>query len=412
MHKLMIGASLASLAVAPRAVAMNPRAETVDPAEAFRQLRVAHEGYQARNNARFDEIEAAVDNVLRIGASGQLGGLGDRRPEDPEYSALFASYMRRGEGEVDLRRANAEGFRAQVRAAMSVGTAGDGGYLAPTEWDRQVRQAQAVVSPMRRIATVMTTGVGAFSTVWSNNSWGSGWVGETAARPATTTPTLSSLEFAGGEIYANPAITQRLLDDSSLDLEAWIASQVADEFARQEGIAFISGNGTNKPFGLLTYVDGGAADDRHPGGNLTTVETAAASTIAADDLVGFLYGLAAPYRQGAVWLMNSTTAARIGKLKDSDGAYIWRESFAQGDPAKLLGYPVEIDESMPNVADSALPIAFGNFKRGYLINDRLGISTLRDPFTNKPYVNFYATKRVGGGVLDPNAIRLLKIKAA
>jgi len=274
-----------------------------------------------------------------------------------------------------------------------------------------VRKAQQEISPMRRIAQVVTTGVGAFSTVWSNNAWGSGWVGETAARPETTTPALSTLEFAAGEIYANAAITQRLLDDSALNIESWLSSEIADEFTRQEGIAWISGNGVNKPRGLLTYVSGGASDGVHPGGNLTVVNGGSAATVSADGLVDFAYSLPSPYRQGASWLMSSSTAATIAKLKDGDGNYLWREGYKQGEPATLLGYTVEIDEGMPLVAADALPIAFGNFSRGYLINDRLGVRTIRDPYTNKPFVNFYTTKRVGGGVLDPKAIRLLRIAA-
>ena len=355
-------------------------------------------------------VEAEINDLVRRDAAAGLA-LGDRGiPQDPEYSQTFASYIRTGQGAEDLRNANADGFRAQVQAAMSVGTSSDGGYLAPVEWDRQVRKAQTLVSPMRRLATVITTGVGAFSTVWSDNAWGSGWVGETGARPATANPTLNTLEFASGEIYANVAITQRLLDDAALNLELWLATEISEEFNKQEGIAFLSGNGTNKPFGLLSYVTGGAAAGRHPGGNLSVDQTAGSGALVGDDLVTFSYQLPSPYRQGATWLMNSTTAAAIAKLKDTTGAYIWREGLMVGEPATLLGYPVEIDEGMPAIAASALPIAFGNFKAGYLINDRLGLRTLRDPYTNKPYVNFYSTRRVGAGVLDPNAIRLLKIK--
>lgn len=410
MTKLACLAAL-SLSAAPRAIAMHPRAESNDPNEVLRQLTAGFNDFRQRYDSRFSELEAAVNDRL-LAASGSTLALGREGAHDPEYSQVFASYMRSGQREEDLRRANADGYRAQIQAAMSVGTNSDGGYLAPTEWDRQVRKALVSFSPMRRLATVITTGVGAFSTVWNDASWGSGWVGETAARPNTTTAGLDTLDFASGEIYANPAITQRLLDDSALDLEQWLANEIGDEFARQEGIAFVSGNGTNKPFGFLAYVTGGAADGRHPGGNLTLTTVAGAAAVTADELVAFAYSLPAPYRQGAVWLMNSTTAAAIAQLKDANDAYIWREAFAANQPATLLGYPVEIDEGMPNMGASAMPIAFGNFARGYLINDRLGTRVLRDPYTNKPYVNFYTTKRVGGGVLDPNAIRLLANAAA
>ncbi len=413
MKKLALAsASLAAMAhvAPPRAVAMSPLAQGSDPATILAEMQSTVSDFIARNDRRVGDIEASMDRVLMQGAAERLGGTGGIG-DDPEYTKTFASYMRGGKGEEDLRSANAEGYRSQIHAAMSIGTPSDGGYLAPVEWDRMVRKAQHDLSPMRRIAKVVSTGVGAFSTVWSNDLWGTGWVGESAARPGTSTPSLSPLEFATGEIYTNAAITQRLLDDSALNLETWLASEIADEFTRQESIAWISGDGVNKPRGLLTYVTGGASDGYHPGGNLTVVNGGAAATITADGLVDFAYSLPSPYRQGASWLMTSTTAAVIAKIKDGDGNFLWRESYRQGEPATLLGYPVEIDEGMPSVAADALPIAFGDFTRGYLINDRLGVRILRDPYTNKPFVNFYAIKRVGGGVLDPTAIRLLKIAA-
>lgn len=403
--------SLANASTAmPRALCGTVRGEK-DPAALFADLRATVEAHHNQQNSRLGAIEATVDSALVGNAAAKLGLGGRGSPEDPEYSGAFASYVRHGASEEDLRKANAEGMRSQIHAAMKVGTNSDGGYLAPVEWDRMVHRQQRTLSPLRRIARQVTTGVAAFSTVWNDGNWGSGWVGEEAARPQTSTPTLATLEFASGEIYANAAITQRLLDDSEIDLDEWLGSEIADEFARQEEIAFLSGDGVNKPFGLLTYIDGGAADGRHPGGNLEVVNSGSSSNVTADGLVDFAYSLPAPYRVNATWLMSSTTAATISKLKDGDGNYVWRESYKQGDPATLLGYPVEIDEGMPPVAADSLPIAFGNFNLGYLINDRVGLRVLRDPYTNKPFVNFYTTKRVGGGVLDPHAIRLLKIAA-
>jgi HK97 family phage major capsid protein len=394
---------------------MAPRAENLnEPSVLIKKISASLEEFKSGYAQRLDVIESAIDRHAGAAAFAALGdgglGGGSGFGVDPSYSETFKAYVRNGEGENDLRKLNGEGYRAQINAAMSVGTSSGGGYLAPTEWDRQVRKAEVIVSPLRRLATVMTTGVGAFSTVWNNGNWGSGWVGETATRPDTTSPTLATLDFPSGEIYSNVPITQRLLDDAEIDIEGWLSAEVGTEFARQEGIAFLSGNGTNKPFGLLTYVAGGAADGRHPGGNLTVVQTAGSGSIASDDLVSFAYSLPSPYRLGATWLMNSATAAAIARIKDGQGNYIWREAFVAGQPATLLGYPVEIDEGMPNVGASALAVAFGNFARAYLINDRLGMRLLRDPYSNKPFVNFYSTKRVGGGVLDPIAVRLLQIK--
>jgi HK97 family phage major capsid protein len=190
---------------------------------------------------------------------------------------------------------------------------------------------------------------------------------------------------------------------------------VQNEFNRQEGIAFVSGDGVNKPSGFLTYVAGGVNAAAHPGGSIDVVDVdidPAAPAATVDGLIDFMYGLEAPYRQNATWLMSSLTAAVLAKLKDANGNLIWRESLLVGQPSTLLGRPVEIDEGMPapGVVGN-LPVAFGDFRAGYLINDRIGTRVLRDPYTNKPYVMFYVTKRVGGGVLDPNAIRVLRVPA-
>ncbi len=354
-----------------------------------------------------DNLEAALQAVQSQVNAGGVSVVGSILPVEPEYTRAFASYFRRGDGEDVLKAANATGDRATVQAAMSIGDNSTGGYLAPVEWDRKLLEQQRATSPMRRLATVQPTTVGAFSTLWNSDTWGSGWVGETAPRPLTTSSTLAPITFAAGEIYAMPAATQRLLDDSAINVETWLAQSIEREFNRQEGIAFIAGNGVNKPAGLLTHETGEANANLHPGGPVEVVESA----IGIDALTDFLYGLGAPYRQNATWLMSSLAAARIAKIKDADGRPIWREALTADQPALLLGRPVEIDEAMPAPTAGNLAIAFGDFKAGYLINDRLDTRVLRDPYTNKPYVNFYVTKRVGGGLLDPFAIRLLRVAA-
>lgn len=401
----------------PRAIAgLRVRAEN-DPLKLIGQIQAAVTDMKTKQNERLSSLESHQNSLAVKIAAAQLGGAPGAafQPDDPEYSTAFASYFRKGDtaDEQIIRHANASGRRAQINAAMNVGTNDSGGYLAPTEWDRRINQALVAKSPIRRLATVQTTSVNAFTSLWSTNSWGSGWVGETAARPETGTPTLSPIPYAHGEIYANPSITQRLLDDADMNLEEWLAGQVETEFARQEAIAFLGGNGTNKPFGLLQYVTGGAAAAQHPGGVLDVVNSGHATTIPNTDiLIDFFYGLTAPYRQNSTWLMNSTTAAALSKFKDGDGNYIWRAGLIVGQPDALLGRPVEIDEGMPSIGAGNLAVAFGDFKAGYLINDRFGTRVLRDPYTNKPYVSFYTTKRVGGGVSDPKAIRLLKVSAA
>ncbi len=402
----------------PRALRGAVRADGGDNA-LFAQIQSTLGDIRNQTDTRLSGMEETVGNLTAsLGAIQQQVDNGGSfanssqtiLPVEPEYSSAFASYFRRGESgaESTLRDANAIGERATIQAAMSVGDNSSGGYLAPVEWDRRINQAQVATSPMRRLAKVVPTSVGAYSTLWNDAQWGSGWVGETAARPETSNASLSTITFAAGEIYAMPTATQRLLDDAAIDVAAWLVDSLRIEFNRQEGIAFLSGDGVNKPAGLLSYITGGANDGTHPGGNLTVVEAA----IDVEPLIDFMYGLAAPYRQNATWLMSSLTAAVLSKLRDADGNLIWRESLIVGQPATLLGRPVEIDEGMPAPTAGNLAIALGDFQAGYLINDRIGTRILRDPFTNKPFVNFYATKRVGAGLLDPNAIRLLQIPAA
>ena len=406
----------AHLNSSPSAVRGAPLAQ--GPAEVIASVKAGFEEFKASHNKQLDGFQHAVDDLsarvaaLGLGSVGSLEG-GELRADDPSYSGIFASYVRGGTDKEDLLKANREGDRAQINAAMSGGVGESGGYLAPSEWDRQVREAQRARSPMRQVSLIVPTSVRGYSTLWNLGGWGSGWVGETAARPATTTPTLRPLEFDHGEIYANPQITQQLLDDADFPIDRFITDGMADMFDIQESIAFVAGNGVNKPRGFLTYVPDGASHERHPGGNLQIVPTGSASELGdPDDFVDFVYSHPAPYRQNARWMMNSFTAAIIAKMKDGDGNYLWRETYVAGQPATLLGYPVTINEDMPNIAPGSFPIAFGDFRRGYVINDRKGVRVLRDPYTNKPFVGFYATKRVGGGVLDPNAIRLMQVSVA
>jgi HK97 family phage major capsid protein len=389
----------------PRSLALNGFRVLAEqsPEQLFRQLREGMEGFHSQHNERLDNVEAALN---AIGAGGpNISAPGLDLAVDGEYSRTFASYFRKGDGDDILRKANSTGERATIQAAMSVGDNSAGGYLAPVEWDRKISEAQRATSPMRRISSVVKSSVGAYTTLWNNDLWGSGWVGETAARPQTTTASLAPITFAAGEIYAMPAATQRLLDDAAINVDDWLIQSIQREFNRQEGIAFLSGDGVNKPAGLLTFAEGGSNEASHPGGAIDVTEGA----ITVDGLIDFLYGLAAPYRQNATWLMSSLTAAVLTKLKDADGNLIWRESLIVGQPSTLLGRPVEIDEGMPGPDAEAMPIAFGDFRAGYLINDRIGTRILRDPFSSKPFVMFYVTKRVGGGLLDPNAIRVLKL---
>ena len=241
-----------------------------------------------------------------------------------------------------------------------------------------------------------------------------GWVGETDARPQTASPNLDALSFPAMELYAMPAATATLLDDSAVDLDEWIASEVELVFAMQEGAAFVGGDGVNKPKGFLSYPT--AVNASWSWGNLGYLVSGAAGTFAAsnpsDTLVDLIYALKAGYRQNGSFVMNRKTQATIRKFKDTTGAYLWQPPAQSGGRATLMTFPVVEAEDMPDVAANALAVAFGDFQRGYLIVDRVGVRVLRDPYSAKPYVLFYTTKRVGGGVQDFDAIKLLKMAAS
>ena len=284
----------------------------------------------------------------------------------------------------------------------------EGGYLAPTEWDRTLTDKLVLLSPFRQFATVQQIGIGAFSKLFNNRGTGSGWVGETAARPETTGPAFASMNYAIGELYANPFATQQILDDAQIDLENWLAGEVETEFAFQEGVAFISGNGTNKPNGILTYVTGAANAAAHPFGAIPLITAAGTTAVTTDELVSLVYNVQGVFLQDARFLMNRTVQGTIRKLKDGQGNYIWQPTFVAGQPASLLGYPITEMPAMP-MTTGAIPVLFGDIRRGYIILDRVGVRVLRDPYTNKPYVGFYTTKRVGGGLLNPQPLTALKM---
>ena len=241
-----------------------------------------------------------------------------------------------------------------------------------------------------------------------------GWVGETDARPQTATPNLEALSFPAMELYAMPAATATLLDDSAVDIDQWIAAEVELVFAMQEGAAFVGGDGVNKPKGFLTYPT--VANASWSWGNLGYLASGAAGAFASsnpsDTLVDLIYALKAGYRQNGSFVMNRKTQASIRKFKDSTGAYLWQPPAQSGGRATLMTFPVVEAEEMPDVAANTLSVAFGDFQRGYLIVDRIGVRVLRDPYSSKPYVLFYTTKRVGGGVQDFDAIKLLKMAAS
>jgi HK97 family phage major capsid protein len=352
-----------------------------------------------RINDAVTELQAEVEDQAARIAAARVGD--EKAPRDPEYTAQFEAYFKRGVESPKLE---------EVRAAATK-TDGEGGYLAPVEWDRTLTGALKQISPMRQHASVQIISGAGFSKVFSDRNIGSGWVGETAARPATTTPALTSLAFPLGELYANPAASQGLIDDAEVDIEQWLADEVRVEFDRQEGIAFLSGDGTNKPHGILTYVTGAANAARHPFGAITVTNSGHATLVTGDGLLSLIYALPSEYAANAKLFMNRGTAGSIRKLKDGQNNYLWQPSFAVGQPATLAGEPIVDMPGMPAVGAGAIAALYGDMAETYQVVDRIGIRVLRDPFTNKPFVHFYTTKRVGGGVKNPNAMKALQIAA-
>ncbi len=303
---------------------------------------------------------------------------------------------------------------AETKAA-TIGAAAKGGAAVPEQIDAVIDRVLLAASPIRSIARVVDVGTANYSRLITTSGVVSGWVAETAGRPETETPDFAEIAPPMGELYANPAASQAMLDDAMFDVEAWLGEEIGREFARAEGVAFVTGDGVNKPRGFLAGATSAAGDATRAFGTLQFLASGAAGAFAAtnpqDRLVDLVHALAAPYRQGASWVMNSATLARIRKMKTSDGAFIWQPALAADTPATLLGYPVVEADAMPDIAADSLSIAFGNFQAGYLIAQRRETVVLRDPFSNKPYVHFYATKRVGGSLVDSRAIKLLRFSA-
>jgi len=343
-----------------------------------------------------DEVKARLEKVSKAAARPALSGVSD----NPQVKGFVDGYLRQG------RETEIKSISGQVPA--------DGGYAVPQEIDAMIARELTQISPIRAIAQVVQTGSAGYRKLISTGATASGWVSETAARPETDTPQFSEIAPPTGELYANPAASQAMLDDAAFDLEGWLSSEIAMEFAHAEGAAFVSGSGSNQPAGFLTAPVSTAADSARAFGSLQYIgsgEAASLGSAAEIALIDLVHSLKSGHRQGASFVMNSATLAEIRKLKTDDGAFLWQPGLVDGQPDRLLGYPVVEAEDMPDVASGTFPIAFGNFRHGYLIAERSATQVLRDPFTNKPFVHFYATKRVGGQVLDSAAIKLLKIEA-
>ena len=334
-----------------------------------------------RLNAELETQTRRVENLTLAQATPNLSGPSFAGEAKSANSQAWASFIRTGE-------------TSALEGKSFASTEGDGSLIAPVETEMRIDSVLAETSPMRRLATIRTIGASLFRKPVSTSGAAAGWVGETDPRVETETPSLALLEFPAGELYAMPAATQALLDDSVADVDAWLAEEVRDVFSAQETAAFVNGDGVNKPRGFLT----------EPG--LGVIEP---SVLDTDALIDLIYAPQSRYRANGSFVMNRRTINAVRKFKDADGNYIWQPSLAAGSPSTLLGYPLVEMEDMPDIGGGAASVAFGDFRRGYLIADRQGVRVLRDPYSAKPYVLFYTTKRVGGGVQDKDAIKLLKV---
>jgi HK97 family phage major capsid protein len=386
------------------------------------EIKGQFDAFKEKNDKRFDAIDAEKGKLAEQvdGLNGKLSELdeyktalekelaGLKRPgatgaskEVEAHKTAFTQFMRKGRD---------DGLRELEQKALNITSDADGGYAVPEDLDRNIIELMRNDSPMRQVCNTITVSTSDHKKLVSLGGAGSGWVGEEAARPATGTPTLAQLAATMGEIYANPQATQTSLDDLFFNVESWLNGEVATEFTEKEGAAFLLGNGTNKPKGILAHTLALTADNVRAFGQIQNIKSGAAGDFDGDNLLSLIYGLKKGYRNGAQFMLAGTTLHKVRTFKDAQGNYLWAPGLQAGEPSSLLGYAIAENDDMPVVAADANALMFGNFKRAYTIVDRIGTRILRDPYTNKPYVGFYTTKRVGGMLTDSNAVKVLTLK--
>lgn len=363
----------------------------------------ADEAATQRLNDEIAKLESKMRDLER--AANRPSAQSNEDAAEAEYKSAFDRYMR-GQGPDALNQ-----FKA-----MSAGTPSQGGYTVPKVIANQIHKLMVDVSPIRQLARVLQVETTDFHLPVSTGGTKSGWVGETDSRTNTDTSVFTEILPTFGELYAKPVVTQTLLEDSQFDIQGFVAGEVATEFNRAEGKAFLLGTGTKQPTGLLTATTTNEADSARAFGTVQYVASGKADGFAAtnpaDALINIVHSLQAGYRPGAKWVMNKATLGLVRTFKDSTGRYIWERELSAGNPSTILGYEVVEAEDMPNVGAGALPIGFGDFYQAYTIADRVGMSMQVDPYTQMPYVVYNARKRVGGNVFDTKAYKLLKIAAS
>ena len=360
-------------------------------------------GFQSEIKTRMQQQEERVTMLDRKTTGFARPALSAAAEIEVPHRKAFDAYLRNGDD---------DGLRGLVLEGKGLNTqvAAEGGYLVDPQTADTIRSVLTSTASLRAIANVVQVEATSFDVLVDHGDVGSGWASETAAVAETDGPQIERISIALHELSAMPKASQRLLDDSAFDIEGWLAGRIADKFARAEAAAFVAGDGADKPRGFLDHAK--VAENAWEWGKLGYVVTGAAGDFAtvnaADAIVDLVYALDATYRANASFVMNSKTAGAVRKMKDADGRFLWSDGLQAGEPARLMGYPVLIAEDMPDIAANAHAVAFGDFRAGYTIAERPDLRILRDPFSAKPHVLFYATKRVGGDVSDFAAIKLLK----
>ncbi|MBI5427266.1 MAG: phage major capsid protein [Nitrospinae bacterium] len=394
--------------------------EIAEVKETIDGLGRAFDEFKKKNNARLDEVqkrgyadpllESQVDRVssevqrisemkerlerleTRLNRPAFLSAKAEANGPATERKAAVMKYLRTGDF-------------AECKA-LSVDGDPQGGYWVQPEMSSQVIKKIFESSPMRAVAQVETVSSDALEIPEDVNEADAGWTSERSARSETNSPNIGVRRISVHELYAMPKATQTLLDDAKVDVESWLASKIADKISRLENSAFVSGDGVGQPRGILTYPAGTA----NPG-QIEQVNSGSAAAVTADGLRALFYRLKSPYLKNARWLTRRSTIEAVSKLKDNNGQYLWEPGLAIGEPQTLLGQPIERMEDMPAVSANALSIVLGDFKQAYVVVDRAGVRILRDPYSGKPFVLFYTTKRAGGDVTNFEALVIQKIAA-
>ncbi len=361
-------------------------------------------GFQEDVKTSFQQHEERMTMMDRKTMTYARPALSTVVEQDLSHKKALAAYLRSGDDD-GLRGLTLEG------KAMSTAVSADGGFLVNPQMAETIQSMLSSTASLRALANVVQVDATTYDVIVDNTDVGSGWQTELSAVAETASPNINRISIKLNDLSAMPKASQRLLDDAAFDVESWLSQKIANRFIRAEAAAFINGTGVDQPKGILLPAK--VANASWSWGNLGYVPTGAASDFAGtnplDCLVTLVYALAADYRANATFVMNSKTAGAVRKFKDTVGRFLWTDSVTAGQPATLMGYRVLVSEDMPDVAANAYPIAFGDFAAGYTIAERPDLRILRDPFSAKPNVLFYASKRVGGDITDFAAIKLLKV---